>query len=161
MELKAVLVGAAAALVSPLCAGQIMLEAAGARAEATSGWELGAGYTILSAGNLRFTPGLGAFLYEGENDRYYISNNGGSPRCRDAETGQYAAGEKCDNTATRLYVRAELTYTAPSLLFGLGGRYMSGHFRPYGTVEYPVWKIINLKASAGQRYYALGAAVRF
>ncbi|WP_292634863.1 hypothetical protein [Novosphingobium sp.] len=72
------------AATTPAFASGVVVEANGARAEGRWGGELGAGYEIPVVAGLRLTPAGGAFLYKGDNDRYYEDGNGGNPRCRDS-----------------------------------------------------------------------------
>jgi hypothetical protein len=54
-------IAAAACLFSTVGSAQVSLDAGFARAEGTSGAEFGAGYSVVSVGGFRITPGLGAF----------------------------------------------------------------------------------------------------
>jgi len=143
-------------------AAQVALEANGAYSENQWGGELGAGYSVISLNGFRLTPGAGAFLYKGDNDRYFMDSNGGNPRCRDTTNGQYANDSLCDDTAVKAYGRIEATYSFPaSFTLGAGVRYMSDEFRPYGTVAFPLGPVISLKGNAGPKYYAAGLFARF
>src|SRR3546814_5054728 len=72
----------------PAMANGIMVEANGARAHGRWGGELGLGYT-LSAGGFSLRPIVGAFIYQGDNDRYYEDDlSNGQTRCRDSTNGQ-------------------------------------------------------------------------
>jgi hypothetical protein len=147
---------------TPACASNVVLEANGARAEGQWGGELGAGYTVPVVAGLRLTPVVGAFLHEGDNERYYQDSNGGNARCRDSATGQYASDSKCNNVAAKFYGRLEATYTIPaSLTFGVGARYMSSKVRPYGTLAVPLAPRIDLKGNFGDHYLAAGILAHF
>jgi hypothetical protein len=148
--------------VSSPAAAQAVLEANVARSEGQWGGELGAGYSVISIGGFRVTPGIGAFIYKDDNDRYYMDDNGGSPRCRDGSNGQYADSDLCNDSAAKFYARAEATYSIPlALTVGAGVRYMSDEFRPYGTVSFPLAPAIHLKGNVGKKYYAAGLQARF
>lgn len=158
----AALAAASLCAVSAPASAKVTLEANGGRSEGTWGGELGIGYSILSLGGFSITPSVGAFIYRGNNDRYYMDNNGGNPRCRDSTNGQYASTMLCDNTAAKAYGRIEATYSPPTAFtFGVGARYMSDHVRPYGTVAFPLAPKIIIKANAGPKYYAAGLSARF
>ncbi|WP_235506430.1 hypothetical protein [Altererythrobacter sp. Root672] len=141
---------------------QVVLEANGANSEDLWGGELGVGYSIVSAGGFRVTPSVGAFLYQGDDDRYYLDDNGGNPRCRDSTNGQYADTKLCDDTAAEFYARAEATYSIPAgFTFGGGVRYMADEFRPYGTLAIPLAPKLLIKGNAGPEYFAAGLQARF
>ena len=74
----------------------------------------GIGYSVGKAG-LKLTPSVGVFLYQRDNDRYYIDDKGGSELCRDSTNGRYADKEKCDDIAATAYGQVEATYTIPCL----------------------------------------------
>lgn len=162
-KLAAVALASAAALqCAPALANGLTLEANGARAHGHWGAELGAGYT-LSAGGFSLRPIVGAFIYRGDNDRYYDDTfSNGQTRCRDSETGQFAKDSKCDNTAVKAYGKIEATYSIPLVAeIGGGARFSSDKVRPYGTVAVPLAPRISLKGNAGPKYYALGLKAGF
>ncbi|WP_395396459.1 hypothetical protein WBP07_21475 (plasmid) [Novosphingobium sp. BL-8A] len=164
MKKTSAAIAAMIALVSatPAFASDVVLEANGARSEGQWGGELGAGYKIPVFAGLRLTPAAGAFLYKGDNDRYYEDYNGGNERCRDSSNGQYASDSKCNNLAAKFYGRIEATYTIPAAFtFGVGARYMSSEVRPYGTVAVPIAPRIDLKGNAGSHYFAAGLLAHF
>jgi len=164
--MKNILGVAAAAAIAvgcvPAMANGIALEANGARAQGVWGGELGVGYS-LSAGGFSLRPMVGAFVYQGDNDRYYEDTfSNGQTRCRDSETGRFAKDAKCDNTAVKAYGRIEATYSIPLVAeVGAGARFSSDKVRPYGTVAVPLAPKIRLKGNAGPKYYALGLAAGF
>jgi hypothetical protein len=152
----------AVAVVSTPAGAQVVLEGNGARSEGRWGGELGVGYSVVSLGGFRLTPAAGAFIYKNDNDRYYMDDNGGNPRCRDSSNGQYADSDLCNNADAKFYGRVEATYSFPSALtVGAGVRYMSDEFRPYGTVGFPLAPRISIKGNAGPHYYAAGLQARF
>lgn len=147
-------------LAQPALAG-VALEANGARADGRWGGELGIGYS-LGLDGFSFTPIVGGFVYQGDNDRFYMDDNGGNPRCRDSLNGQYAADSECDNTVVRAYGKVEATYSislGPEL--GGGVRVSKGNMAPYGTLAFPLAPMVKLKGNVGDGYYALGLRARF
>lgn len=153
--------GAAIALACATpAAAQIGFEANGSRAEDRWGAELGVGYAI-KAGGFSVTPTLGAFVYKSDNDRYFLDNNGGNPRCRDRTNGQYADSANCNDAAIKPYARIEASYTTSSgLMLGAGARVDDDErIRPYGTLAVRLGPRIQLKGNAGPHYYAAG--IRF
>ena len=160
MKLAIATAVAAATLAAAPAAAQVSLEANAARAEEQWGAELGAGFTALSLGALRMTPGVGVFLFDGREDGYALD---ASDRCRETATNASAANELCDNIAAKLYARAEATFTLPvmGISAGFGGRYMSGALRPYGTASVPLMPMVSLKGNVGPDYFAAGLNARF
>jgi len=159
---KAAMFACVALVSAPAAADDFVVEANGARAHDTWGGEFGVGYAFEKAG-FALRPMIGAFVYKGDNDRYYIDRmKNGAARCRDSETGHFAKTEKCDDTAVKPYARIEATYTVPLVAeVGVGARFSSEKVRPYGTVAIPVLPKIKVKANAGPQYYALGATLGF
>lgn len=143
-------------------ANGVSLEANGARAHSVWGGELGLGYN-LEAGGFALRPMVGAFIYEGDNDRYYEDTfSNGQTRCRDSTNGEFASDAKCDNTAVKPYGKIEATYTlAGSLEVGGGARFSSEKVRPYGTVSFPLMPKLRVRGNAGESYYALGLRADF
>lgn len=156
------LAAALAVQCAPAFANGIMLEANGARAHERWGGELGVGYAF-SAGGFSLRPIVGAFIYQGDNDRYEEDTfSNGQTRCRDTTNGQFADKEKCDNTAVKAYGKVEATYSIPMVAeFGGGARFSSDKVRPYGTVAVPLAPRISIRGNAGPKYYALGLKVGF
>lgn len=155
---------AAALATAPAAASaQLVLEANGARASGVWGGELGLGYRI-GAGGFALTPAIGAFLYKGDNDRYYVDEfSNGQSRCRDRTNGQFADDYLCNNIAAKAYGRVEATYTIPAgPEIGGGARFaVDEKVRPYGTVALALGPKLKLKGNVGDRYYALGVSGRF
>lgn len=153
------LAGAVALYASP-AAAQVGFEANGAYSEEVWGGELGVGYSV-KAGPMSFRAVGGAFIYKGDNDRYFMDNNGGNPRCRDRANGHYASDIKCDDTAVKPYGRAEALFTTPKgFSLGAGAR-ISDEVRPYGTVAFRIGPKAKIKGNAGPHYYALGVTLGF
>lgn len=163
MRLNALCFAALGLAMAPSpAAAQVILEANGVRSEGRWGGELGIGYSLISISGFSLTPAVGAFVYKGDNDRYYMDDNGGNPRCRDITNGEYADSELCNDLAAKAYGRLEATYSLPAAMtIGAGVRYMSDEFRPYGTVAFPLAPRIRLKANAGPKYYTAGLQARF
>lgn len=159
----AVAIAALAFSAAPIAqANGVAIEANGARAHSVWGGEFGVGYNFTLAG-FTLRPIGGAFVYKGDNDRYYEDQfSNGQSRCRDSSTGQFASDAKCDNTAVKAYGKIEATYTLPaSVELGGGARFSSEKVRPYGTVSFPIGPKIRVKGNAGDRYYALGLRADF
>lgn len=163
MMLKAALAAAALFGIPAAASAQgLVLEANGARSEGIWGGEFGLGYRM-GSGGFALTPVVGAFLYQGDNDRYYVDEfDNGQSRCRDSTNGQFADDGLCSNIAAKAYGRLEATYTIPTAFeLGGGARLSSGEVRPYGTVAFAMGPGAKLKANAEKRYYALGVSARF
>lgn len=156
-------VAATIAFAASPAAAQIALEANAARSEGQWGAELGAGYSIISIGGFRITPGAGVFLKDGGNDRYFHDTTATPAGCRDTETGLIVSDRRCNTDSTKLYGRVEASFTVPAvgLSVGTGARLMSGKLRPYGTLAAPILPLINVKANAGPKYLAAGLQARF
>ncbi|WP_262504463.1 hypothetical protein [Sphingobium sp. KCTC 72723] len=146
----------------PAMANGIMVEVNGARAHGHWGGELGAGYS-LTLGGFSLRPIVGAFVYKGDNDRYYQDSfSNGQTRCRDGQTGQFANDSECNNVAVKAYAKIEATYSIPLMAeVGGGARFSGDKVRPYGTVAVPLAPTIKLKGNAGPKYYALGLKAGF
>lgn len=147
---------------APVMANDVMIEANAARAHDRWGGELGIGYT-LTAGRFALRPIVGAFIYKGDNDRYYEDTfSNGQTRCRDSQTGQFAKDSECDDTAVKAYGKIEATYSIPHFAeIGGGVRFSSDKVRPYGTVGLPLGPRFSIKGNAGPKYYALGIKAGF
>ncbi len=161
--MKLSLAGAAAAfllLSAAPAAAQVAVEANVAKSEGQWGGEIGAGYSVISIGGFRITPGGGVFIYDRDTTGYA---NDGDERCRNVETGDIVGDSRCDSSATKLYGRVEATYTLPvaGLTIGTGGRLFSGKLRPYGTVALPLMPLLNIKGNVGPKYVAAGLQARF
>lgn len=140
---------------------QILLEANGAYVTDEWGGELGAGYRIDLLPGFDLSLGGGGFFHEGDNDRYFLDNNGGNERCRNFDTGQYARSSQCNNTDIDLYGRAEATYTIPfAASIGAGVR-VGRDVIPYGTASFPLLPSLRVKGNAGPDYYAIGLRASF
>ena len=151
------------ALPAAASAQGVVLEANAARAHDRWGGELGIGYRI-AMGGFVITPAVGAFIFQGDNDRYYMDEfSNGQERCRDSTNGQFVDDELCNNIAAKAYGRLEATYTIPAtgFQFGGGARFSSEKVRPYGTIAVPLGPKLKLKGNVGDKYYALGISGRF
>ena len=164
--MKNFLLGAlgAAAIMLPATAHAdgLLIEGNGARAHSEWGGELGVGYNV-GAGGFTVRPIVGAFIYQGENDRYRSeTTRDGRDICRDLRNGQFADDENCNNTSVKAYAKVEATYTLlGSAEIGGGTRFSSEQARLYGTVSFPLAPRIRVKANAGDRYYAVGLRADF
>lgn len=137
-------------------------EANAARANSVWGGELGVAYSIkLSGFTLR--PIVGAFLYQGDNDRYFRQTfSNGREVCRDSTNGRFADDELCNNLAAKAYGKIEASYTiASGPELGAGGRFDGDKVRPYGFIAIPVGPAFRLRGNVGDGYYAAGLTLNF
>ncbi|KLI63057.1 hypothetical protein AAV99_13100 [Aurantiacibacter marinus] len=134
-----------------------------ARAEGEWGAEVGAAYSLPLLPGFTLRPGGGVFVYERENDRYFIDRfDDGDGRCRDITNGQFADSDLCGNTSVSAYARLEGTYTLLGTTeVGIGGRLSGDGLRPYATASFPVLPRVRVKANGGDRYFALGLRADF
>lgn len=157
---SATLVVAAALLAGAAHAQPFVFEANGARAGNLNGGELGVGYSALSE-HFRLTPIVGAFLYQGDNDRYRQETfSNGTEVCRDTTNGQFAKKENCDNTAVKAYGKLEAAARFKQFEIGAGVR-VSSETTAYGLASFEISDQLALKAFAGKDYYGAGVALRF
>lgn len=164
MKFSVFTAAAAASLLIPATAhaNSVALEANGARAHEVWGGEIGVGYN-LTKGPFTLRPMVGAFVYQGDNDRYSRQTfNNGNTVCRDSTNGQFAASERCDNTAAKAYGKVEATVTITAVAeIGGGARFSSDKVRPYGTAAFSLLPKLKLKANGGPEYYAVGLLANF
>lgn len=167
--MKSVIICALAALIVNSAVTKAEAADASLAAEANAaydkvwGGELGASYRIGFAG-FHITPTIGAFIYKGDNDRYYRDTfSNGQSRCRDSTNGQFAKDSLCNNTAVDAYGRIEASYSLKVIEVGAGARYstLSETVQPYGTIGVPMGPLFGLKANAGDGYYALGVTFNY
>jgi len=156
-------VAAAVLLPAAPAAAQVVLEANAARSEGQWGAELGAGFSVISIGGFRITPGAGVFLSDGHDNRYVLDNAATPPECRKVDGGKVVSDKRCESDSTRFYGRVEATFTLPvaGISVGTGARLMSSKLRPYGTLAVPLVPLVNVKANAGPKYLAAGVQARF
>lgn len=137
-----------------------MLEANGARVNHLTGGEFGLGYSFANE-HFRITPIVGAFVYQGDNDRYRRETfSNGSHVCRDTSNGQFADKDDCDNTAVKAYGKLEGAVRFKQVEIG-GGVRLSSKTAPYGLASVAVSEQFALKAFAGDDYYGAGLSLRF
>jgi len=150
-------------LVPAAAQAQVSAEGNIARAEGEWGAEVGAAYNLSLLPGFTLRPGGGVFVYERENERFFIDRfDDGDGRCRDITNGEFADSDLCGNTAIRAYARLEGTYTLLGTTeVGVGARYSGNAVRPYGTVSFPVLPRVRLKANGGESYFALGLRADF
>lgn len=155
----AIAVGALLYLVATPAFAQngLSLEAGVAELQDVQGAELGIGYRF-AAGPLRIAPTVGAFVYQGDNDRYYFDD--GVDRCRDSTNGQFARTDLCNNAATSAYGRIEATLRYRSVEFGAGYRLDEEDGLPYGTLSFDATRNIAVKVNGGQDYVGLSLVFR-
>lgn len=137
----------------------LMVEGNLAKAYDISGVELGVGYNFENE-RLRFTPIIGGFLYQGDNDRYYMDQMSNGARCRDSQTGRFAKKEFCDNGKVAWYGKAEVAVKfAQTWEVGAGYRASDIESSAYGLLAVKFSPHGRVQFSGGQDYYAVG--VRF
>lgn len=126
------------------------------------GAELGVGYGA-AIGPITIRPVAGAFLYRGDNTRYYEQTfSNGQSRCRDRSNGQFASSGNCNNTAVSFYGKIEATVAIPAFAeIGIGGRYANETIKPYGLISVPVAPNIKVTGQGGDRYFSAGLRVGF
>jgi hypothetical protein len=136
-------------------------EANGARSHGRWGGELGVGYRA-AFGALDITPAAGAFLFKGDSNGYFeTEDRDGTKRCR-ASNGQFADKDKCNRLDAKAYARLEAGVTIPMLArIAVGGRLISGDVDPYGSVAFPLAPKVSVKGNAGPHYGALGVTFGF
>lgn len=137
----------------------LLLEANIAEVSEITGAEVGVGWR-LGAGNFRLTPAVGAFIYQGDNDRYRMYEQSNGARCRDTTNGQYAKTAQCDDTAMDAYGRIEATYQWRKIEIGAGYRVADSDSAPYGTLAYRIADTIAIKGNFGSDYVGVGLALR-
>lgn len=139
---------------------QITFEANVAEAFEVTGAEVGVGWR-LSAGNFHLTPGIGAFVYQADNDRYVRETfSNGQSRCRDRTNGQFARDGLCEDADAYAYGRVEATANFGNVEVGAGYRIAEDESVFYGTASVRVSERWHLKANAGSDYVGLGLAFR-
>ncbi|KRB80947.1 hypothetical protein ASE00_16320 [Sphingomonas sp. Root710] len=145
-------------------AAQLGAELSAARFDDTWGAEAGVTYRV-GLSRIYVAPTIGAFIYKGDNDRYYTQQlSNGTEVCRDSSNGQFAKKSRCNNVAAAPYARIEVGFTFPELFtIGGGARFTTKgqEVIPYGTIAIPIAPNVNLKANAGKDYYALGLTVGY
>ncbi len=157
----------ALALIASLAAGstlaavpasaQVTAEANVAKWRGQWGGEIGVGYPILQDGGFKFTPAVGAFLYDKDHPRF-TSDDGVCYRRAD----DVAVDDKhCDGTGLKAYARVEATYSLPMVTLGVGARAMGDSVRAYGTAAMPVLPRVDAKLNVGDGYLAAGLQARF
>ncbi|MBX9576112.1 MAG: hypothetical protein K2X07_10785 [Caulobacteraceae bacterium] len=135
----------------------VAFEAGAAQLYDVTGAELGVGYRF-AIGPVRFTPTVGGFIYQGENDRYYFDDS--ADRCRDRTNGQFARTVLCDATAVSAYGRLEATARFRGVEFGVGYRVDEEDGIAYGTASFDVSERMAIKANAGEEYVGLALVFR-
>ncbi|WP_294390202.1 hypothetical protein [uncultured Sphingomonas sp.] len=137
------------------------LEANGARSHGRWGGELGAGYRA-GFGAFDITPAAGAFVFKGDSNGYFeTEDRNGTERCR-APNGQFADKDKCNRLDAKAYLRLEAGVTIPLFArVAVGGRLISGDIDPYGSVALPLGPKFAIKGNAGPHYGALGVTFGF
>lgn len=137
-------------------------ELTAAKIEDQWGAELGVGYGA-TIGPVTIRPVAGAFLYRGNNTRYYQDTfSNGQSRCRDRYNGQFASSGQCNNVAASFYGKLEATIAIPAFAeIGVGGLYANETIKPYGLISVPVGPNIKVTGQGGDRYFSAGLRVGF
>ena len=138
-------------------ANSVTLEAGYAEAFEVQGAEVGIGYR-LNAGAFHFTPTIGGFIYQSDNDRYYFDGN--VNRCRDRTNGQFVRDIQCNDAAVDAFGRLEATASFRNVEAGVGYRLAEEESVVYGTVSVKLGEMWAVKANAGQDYVGLGLVLR-
>jgi hypothetical protein len=156
------LAGAVAGLPTSAQAQGIGAELTAGKAEGVWGAELGLGYAF-ELGPIAVRPVAGAFVYKGDDTRYYMDQmSNGQSRCRDTSNGQFAKRALCNDAAAMFYGKVEATVTLSGVAeVGAGARYMDGEVRPYGLVAIPLGPKLKLIGSGGDRYFSAGLRLGF
>jgi len=159
MAAAALIVASSASVAS---ANSIYGEANIAHTESTTGGELGIGYQ-LSLGPVNITPIIGAFLFEGDNDRYRSETlSNGREICRDLRNGQFADKQNCNSIAAEAYGKIEATFSVADIVeIGGGGHFTEDDVKPYGTAAFKMLPMVSVKGSVGKDYYSGGLSVKF
>lgn len=164
MKLKITATTVAAAAICLLSTGAhaqsasgLTLEAGYAEAFEVQGAEVGVGYR-LNAGAFHFTPTIGGFIYQSDDDRYYFDAS--VDRCRDRTNGQFARDIQCNDAAVDAFGRLEATVSFRKIDAGVGYRIAEEESVVYGTVSVKVGEMWAVKANAGQDYVGLGVVLR-
>lgn len=135
----------------------LSLEAGYAEAFEVEGAEVGIGYRF-NAGALHFTPTIGGFIYQSDEDRYYFDDS--VDRCRDRSNGQFARDIQCNDAAVDAFARLEATASFRNVEAGVGYRIAEEESVVYGTVSVKLGDIWAVKVNAGQDYVGLGLVLR-
>lgn len=138
-------------------ANGLTFEAGFAEAFEVQGGELGVGYR-LNVGAFHFTPTIGGFIYQSDNDRFDFDEN--VNRCRDRTNGQFARDIQCNDAAVDAFGRLEATASFQNVEAGVGYRLAEEESVVYGTVSVKLGETLALKANAGQDYVGLGLVLR-
>ena len=156
----AILMAGAVFGASP-AAAQVSVDASVAKEDGDWGGEIGANYAVVQSGGFAITPGVGVFVHDDNDPRYFEDEDGANSGCRDGRTGDFVKDSKCDDTSVSFYGKVEATYTIPmSLTLGVGAR-IDDDVRPYGTVSYPLLPLLNVKGNLGDGYFAAGLQAKF
>ncbi|RKF19432.1 hypothetical protein D6851_12465 [Altericroceibacterium spongiae] len=142
-------------------AAQVAVDAGVAKEDGDWGGEFGVNYSLVQSGGFAVTPGVGLFVHDDDNPRYFDDDDGMNSGCRDGRTGNFVDDDKCDDSAVSFYGKVEATYTVPmSVTLGVGAR-LDDDLRPYGTISYPLLPMLNVKGNIGDGYYAAGLQAKF
>lgn len=128
-----------------------------------TGAEVSVGY-VFRAANLYLAPSIGAFIFQGDNNRYQLQTQGnGTEVCRDLTNGQYSKKANCDNTRVTAYGNLEGGIRLGDdqmWAAGIGAR-VQDKALAYAVVHYGRPGGPNLRVAAGKDYGALGVTFGF
>ena len=121
------------------------------------GADIGLGYNFASNG-FNFTPMVGGFVYQGENERYYLDAS--VDRCRDRTNGRFATTSLCDATEVSFYGKLEATYEFNQFEIGGGYRFSEDDSTPYATASYRANGGAGVTVNYGEDYMSVGVTFK-
>jgi hypothetical protein len=151
---------AAALAVSASAAGANSFQVNGGLARSYGKWggELSAGYRFQFA-IVDITPLAGAFITSRSDYRQRLDSSG-FEHCY-AVGGGIVGDENC-RAKTRGFGAIEAGVSIPlAARIAVGGRYIGGQVRPYGSVAVPLFSKLGIKVNGGQHYAAAGLNLSF
>ncbi len=139
---------------APAYAG-VAIEAGAAELKDQFGIEGGAGYEIPIALGLKFTPMIGAFIYDDKS-----IPDGTSDVCSTIQGNVEVVDDNCQDV--KFYGAGEVTYATPfKVTVGAGAMYIDEEVIPYGTASFNVIGGLSVKGKVGKDYIAGGLRMSF
>ena len=139
---------------APANAG-VAVEAGVAERNDQFGIEVGAGYEVPIALGLKFTPMVGAFIYDDKS-----IPDGTSDICSTVQGGIEVVDENCQDV--QFYGAGEVTYATPfKVTVGAGAMYIDKDVIPYGTASFSIIGGLSVKGKLGKDYVAGGLRFSF
>lgn len=149
------------ATANPAQASGIGAEAGYAQVDGVNGGEVGLGYGY-DIGPLRVASVAGAYIYQGDPNRYFLQTQlNNSTACIDSTTNMLARLMHCNDLTAQPYGKLEATLGIPTIGRLGGGYRLSDYSTPYGTIVFTALPIVDIRASVGNDYYALGLSIGF